>query len=142
MQERAARAARAIHDVFAERKDAAGVVRPLFARVIHQATPAVTDADDVVAVAQGANRGVKPRDVAAACQDTDCAFAHRPENTRIGVVQKSPSGKPLCRSPSVPTWSRRCKRPNPSTKPSFWTSTPHPCEVAALGWTPRCGRTS
>ena len=51
------------------------------------------DADDFVAVAQradrdGANRGIESGDVAAPRKNADSAFAHEPENTRIGVVLK------------------------------------------------------
>src|SRR2546422_11363712 len=81
VEERAAGAARAIHDRFGEGENLLAIVRALFPRVVDQAAPTVTNADDLVAVAESANRDgadgvIEPRDVAAAGEDADSAFAH------------------------------------------------------------------
>src|SRR5205807_4681355 len=61
------------------------VVGAFVARVVDQSAPTVTDADDLIAVAQRANRdgadgGIETGDVAAAGEDADCAFIHGAEN--------------------------------------------------------------
>src|SRR5438045_9414575 len=56
MQKGAAGATRAVDDLFVEKEDIVGVVVVLLADHIHETGPAMANADDVIALAQGAQR--------------------------------------------------------------------------------------
>src|SRR2546426_8352248 len=75
----------AVHDRFGERQSLFAVVRAFFAGIVDQTAPAVANADDLIAVAQCANRdgtdgGIETGNVAAPGEDADGAFAHGAEN--------------------------------------------------------------
>ena len=79
MQKSAAGATRAVDDLFVEKEEIVGVVVVLLADHIHETGPAMANADDLVALAQGAQSnaadgGVETRNVAAAGEDADDAF--------------------------------------------------------------------
>src|SRR5207249_10039822 len=84
VEERAARAAGAVHDRFSQRQDLLGIVRILLTRVVHQPAPAVANADDFEAVTEGADRdgadgGIEAGDVATPGEDADGTFTHSAE---------------------------------------------------------------
>src|SRR5437016_13446378 len=79
MQKSAAGATRAVDDLFVEKEEIVGVVVVLLADHIHETGPAMANADDLIALAQGAQSdaadgGVETRNVAAAGEDADDAF--------------------------------------------------------------------
>src|SRR5207247_2673653 len=93
VEERAAGAAGTIDDRLGERENLLAVVSALVPRVVDQAAPAMTNADDLVAVAEGANRdgadgGIETGDIAAAGEDADSAFGHGAENRANGRRRK------------------------------------------------------
>src|SRR5216683_1996722 len=79
MEKGTAGAAGAIDDFFVEKRKIIGVVVILLADHIHEASPAVANADDLVAFADGAksdatNGGVETGNVAASGEDADDTF--------------------------------------------------------------------
>jgi hypothetical protein len=88
MEKGAAGAAGTIDDFFVEEEKVVGVVVVLFADHVHEAGPAMADADNLIAFTDGAksnaaNSGIEPGNVAASGEDADDAFfgvdiSHRP----------------------------------------------------------------
>ena len=79
MQKRAAGAARTMDDLFCQDLIVLTVIGMLIAHDADRAKPATTDADDLIALAQGANgdgsdRRIQPRHIPAAGQNTDYAL--------------------------------------------------------------------
>src|SRR6266853_1153789 len=79
MEKSAAGAAGAIDGLFVEEEEIVGVVVTLLADHIDESGPAMANADDLIAFAQGAksdatNGGVETRNVAASGEDADDAF--------------------------------------------------------------------
>src|SRR5213075_2895668 len=79
MQERAAGACCTIDDLFRQDLKVLAVVGALITQDADRPQPAMTDTNDLVAFAQGANgdradRGIEPRHVPAAGENTDQAF--------------------------------------------------------------------
>src|SRR6267142_6372224 len=80
MEKRAARAAGAIDDFFVQQNKVVGIVVILFADQVHEPGPAVANADDLISLAQSAerdatNRGVQTRYVAATGEDANDTFS-------------------------------------------------------------------
>src|SRR5579859_3111363 len=96
MKKSAAGAARAIYSFFVEKEEVVGVVVVLLADHIHQAGPAVANADDLIAFAQGAQRdradcGIEAGNITASGQYADDPFpgldvchVSRSEERRVG----------------------------------------------------------
>src|SRR4029450_7164426 len=79
MQKRAAGARCTIDDLFRQDLKVLAVVGLFITHDAHRAQPAVTDTNDLIAFAQGANgdsadRGIEPRPIPAAGENTDQAF--------------------------------------------------------------------
>src|SRR5436309_1641395 len=79
MEKRAAGASRAIDDLFRQDLKVVAVVSLLIAQDTDRAEPAAADSDNVIAFAQGANgdradRGIEPRHIPAAGENTNHAF--------------------------------------------------------------------
>src|SRR5437868_14174310 len=79
MQKRAAGASRTMDDLFCQDLIVLTVIGMLIAHDADRAKPATTDADDMIALAQGANgdgsdRRIQPRHIPAAGQNTDYAL--------------------------------------------------------------------
>ena len=79
MEKGAAGAAGAIDDLFVEKVEVVGVVVILLADHVHEAGPAVANADDLVAFANGAKSdaadgGIETGNIAASGKDADDAF--------------------------------------------------------------------
>src|SRR5260370_1961552 len=79
MEESAAGAAGAIDGLFVQEKEIVGIVVILLADHIHEAGPAVANADDLIAFANGAkgdaaDGGSQTGNVTASGEDTDHAF--------------------------------------------------------------------
>src|SRR5881398_2531737 len=79
MQERAAGACCTIDDLFRQDLKVLAVVGALITQDADRPQPAMTDTNDLIAFAQGANgdradRGIEPRHIPAAGENTDQAF--------------------------------------------------------------------
>src|SRR5690242_335248 len=79
MKKGAAGAARTIDGFFVEKEEVVGVVVVLLADHVHQAGPAVADANDLISFAQGAesdgaDRGIEAGNVAAPGENADDPF--------------------------------------------------------------------
>src|SRR6266487_1528584 len=96
MEKGAAGAAGAIDDFFVEREEIVGVIVVLFADHIDEAGPAMANADDLIAFANGtksdaADGGIETRNIAASGEDADDAplgvdVSH---NSRIALSQEA-----------------------------------------------------
>src|ERR1700692_2284697 len=102
MQKRAARACCTIDDLFRQDLKVLAVVGVFITQDADRAQPAMADTNDLIAFAQGANgdradRGIEPRHIPAAGENTDQAFlgAHATALSFSSTMQKENRRKRL-----------------------------------------------